>query len=189
MEIINPAQLLIQIAPVLDKLKLPYIITGGFAVSVWGRPRATFDIDIVIQITEPDAKQLITLLRKISEFGYIDEDAVREAIQRKGEFNFIDPETGVKVDFWVADSKNSYEFGRIVKKTIDGQEINFISSENLILSKLRWYKISPSSRHIEDVESILKISDKILDKKYLKKMAIKLDLFDELQEVLKLKPQ
>ena len=185
MEIINPARLLVQIAPILDKLKLPYFITGGFAVSVWGRPRATFDIDIVIQIREPDAKQLITMLRKISEYGYIDEDAVKEAIRNAGEFNFIDPETGVKVDFWVSSDKNAHEYERVVIKVVDGQKVNFISPEDLILSKLKWYKISPSSRHLEDVDSILKISKKILDKQYLKKMSVKLDLEDELRQVLK----
>jgi len=154
-------------------------------VSVWGRPRATFDIDIVVQIKEPSIKQLIEMLSKISEFGYIDEDAAKEAIQRNGEFNFIDPQTGVKVDFWVADKKSIYEYDRIIKKDIDGQKVNFISPEDLVLSKLRWYKISPSSRHLEDVQSVLKISNKIIDKKYLKKMAVKLDLSEELRSLLK----
>ena len=40
--------LLIKIADTLKDLKVPYIITGGMAVSVWGRPRYTADIDIVV---------------------------------------------------------------------------------------------------------------------------------------------
>lgn len=189
MESIDPRQLLVKVVKILDGLDIAYMVTGGMAVFVWGRPRFTADIDIVIVLENKNINSLASSLQGISELGYIDKDAMRKALARKGEFNFIDGLSGVKVDFWVADSKNSYEFGGIAKKTIDGQEINFISPENLILSKLRWYKISPSSRHIEDVESILKISDKILDKKYLKKMAIKLDLFDELQEALKFRPR
>lgn len=177
METINPEKLLLKIAPVLDELKIDYYITGGFAVSVWGRPRATFDIDIVIKILEPAIKPLSKALRKISKFGYIDEEAVKEALKRKGEFNFIDPETGVKVDFWITkdDGIAKMEFKRKIVKKIDGEKINFISPEDLILSKLIWYeKSGESSRHIEDVESVFKISGKKLDKNYLKKQAIKL---------------
>ena len=49
-EIINPGKLLVKVAPILDQLCIAYFVTGGFAVSVWGRPRATFDVDIVVQL-------------------------------------------------------------------------------------------------------------------------------------------
>lgn len=38
---ITPEKLLCKIAEILEKLRIPYIITGGFAVAVWGRPRFT----------------------------------------------------------------------------------------------------------------------------------------------------
>ncbi len=172
MEIINPEKLLLKIAPVLDKLGIDYFITGGFAVSVWGRPRATFDIDIVVKLIDPQVSGLAKALRKISEFGYIDEETARKAISRKGEFNFIDPETGVKVDFWITknDEASTNEFKRRVIKKIGSKNIYFISPEDLILSKLLWHKQSESSRHLEDVESIFKIQ-KNLDLRYLRKWA------------------
>jgi len=43
METISPEKLLIKITKILESLNIKYFITGGFAVSVWGRPRATFD--------------------------------------------------------------------------------------------------------------------------------------------------
>lgn len=186
MEEINPSKLLTQVTAVLDKLKIPYFITGGFAVSVWGRPRATFDIDIVVNLIEPEVPKLIEMLRSISEFGYIDENTAKEAIKTSGEFNFIDPNTGVKADFWVAknDEVAKEEYRRIKKKEISGQKICFISPEDLILSKLRWYKINPSSRHLEDVESILKISGNALDKKYLLEQSHSQETWDILNKFL-----
>ena len=186
METINPAKLLTQITPILDKLQMPYFVTGGFAVSVWGRPRATFDIDIVIKMKEPETNKLTKMLREISEFGYINEDTVREAIRNKGEFNFIDPETGVKADFWVAGGgqDSEEEFSRRKAKKIDSQRVYFISPEDLILSKLRWYKISPSSRHLEDIESVLKISGDIIDKSYLLKQSQQQDTAEDLDKFL-----
>ena len=42
--------LLKKIAEIFDELKIPYAITGGMAVSVWGRPRFTADIDIIVEL-------------------------------------------------------------------------------------------------------------------------------------------
>ena len=175
-ETINPEKLLLKVIPVLDELKIDYFVTGSFAVSVWGRPRATFDIDIVVNLLEPKVKPLAAALKKISKFGYVDEETAREALNTKGEFNFIDPETGIKVDFWAVsgDEKTKLQFKRRVAKKIDKQKVYFVSPEDLILSKLLWYKKSQSTRHLEDIESVLKISK--MDKKYLKNWAGKLDV-------------
>lgn len=183
MEIISPEKLLLKVVPILDELQINYYVTGGFAVSVWGRPRATFDIDIVIELLEPKVKPLTRALRKISKFGYIDEETAKEALKKGGEFNFIDPETGIKVDFWAktSDEKAKLQFKRRVVKKIDKQKVYFISPEDLILSKLLWYKESRSTRHLEDIESVLKISK--IDKKYLKSWAEKLDVAGDLNTI------
>lgn len=81
MEIINPEKLLLKVVPILDELQIDYYITGGFAVSVWGRPRATFDIDIVVKLVEPKVRPLAEALREISKFGYIDEETAKEALK------------------------------------------------------------------------------------------------------------
>ncbi|MCX6724089.1 MAG: hypothetical protein NT155_02865 [Candidatus Staskawiczbacteria bacterium] len=54
----NPEELLAEIAKILKDLKISYAITGGFAVSVWGRPRYTADIDIVVELIEKNIKPL-----------------------------------------------------------------------------------------------------------------------------------
>lgn len=168
MEQIDPRQLLAKVARILDKLGIPYMVTGGIAVLVWGRPRFTADIDIVIQLKSENIKTLAFELMKISEFGYLDQDTMREALQRHGEFNFIEGDTGVKVDFWVLD-KETDELKRRTAKIVDSYSVFFISPEDLILSKFRWCNESASSRHIEDIESVFKISVNKLDKKYLVK--------------------
>lgn len=186
MEIIGPEKLLLKVVPILDKLKIDYFITGGFAVSVWGRPRATFDIDIVIKIIEPKVELLAKLLKKVSEQGYIDKNTAKEAVRQKGEFNFIDPDTGLKVDFWVAkdDSGTRTQFNRRIAKKINNKKIYFISPEDLVLSKLDWYKQTDSNIHLEDMDSIFKIYGKKLDKKYLKEQAKKSGFLDILDKYL-----
>lgn len=183
----GPLELLQQVAKVLQGLNINYFVTGGFAVSVWGRPRSTLDIDIVIKLIEPLVIPLAKALRAISKAGYIDENMAKEAIWRKGEFNFIDPASRLKVDFWIAkeDAQALLEFKRKKLKKIDGQKVYFVSPEDLILSKLRWYQQSQSSRQLEDIESILKISGKKLDMDYLKSRTKKLGYSKILNKLLK----
>ena len=52
------------------------------------------------------------------------------------------------------------------------------SLEDLILAKLYWQQISPSSKQLEDVESVFKISGDKLDRKYLAKWVAKLGVRD-----------
>lgn len=179
-------KLLIKITQVLENLKIDYFVTGGLAVSVWGRPRSTLDIDVVIKLVEPKVDSLAKALRKISQAGYIDEEAVKEAIRLKGEFNFIDPESGLKVDFWVSksDQLSLLELQRKKSKKINSQKVYFVSPEDLILNKLQWYQKTESTRQLEDIESVLKTSGKKLDMKYLKQWTIKLKVKKILDKLL-----
>lgn len=173
---IDPRHLLKEIAKILKRLSIPYIVTGGMAVLVWGRPRFTADIDIIVELKSDDIDGLATSLKTLSEAGYVDKETMQEALATNGEFNFIEAKTGVKVDFWIL-KKEPFDLSRLRRqraKNILGEKVYFISPEDLVLSKLKWYQISQSSRHLEDAESVLKISGKMIDVKYLKKWAKKL---------------
>ncbi len=172
----DPRELLSALARIFKKLKIPYIVTGGIAVLVWGRPRFTADIDIVVELEKDRAAVFRKALLSLGKAGYLDLDAMMEALALEGEFNFIHGESGVKVDFWILKKQDDFDIARFKRKkvkTIFGEKINFISPEDLILMKLKWHRESGSARQLEDVESILKISGKKLDMKYLKKWASK----------------
>lgn len=82
---------------------VPYMLTGSFAASYHGVPRATQDIDIVIAPTASQLRQLIRLLPD-TEY-YISEEAALEALAREGQFNVIDFETGWKIDLIIRKSR------------------------------------------------------------------------------------
>ncbi len=175
--------LLIKIAKILDKLKISYIITGGMAVSVWGRPRFTADIDIVVEMLQKNIKLLSKELLAIDKDVYVSEEAMQEALERKGEFNFIHPQSQLKVDFWVVKNEfNKQEIKRAIFKDIFGYKINFVSPEDLILSKLLWCKESESSKQLEDIKSVLKISR--VDMKYIKIWAEKHGTINTLNKLI-----
>lgn len=171
-ETIDPRHLLVKVAKILHQLNISYVVTGGMAVFVWGRPRFTADIDIVIELKPDHINALAEALGALGQAGYVDVPMMRRALLHHGEFNFIDGVSGIKVDFFVA-GKNSFDeakFKNRRQEKVLGTSVYFISPEDLILSKLLWQKESGSEIQLRDVESILKMQ-KRLDWKYLQKWA------------------
>lgn len=109
----------------LDKGNIEYILTGGLAVSYWGFPRTTHDVDIVIKAKEKDEDKIIKLFKK--DF-YISLRAVKEAIENEFTFNIIHQKSGLKIDFWLK-KKGPFgdsEFKRRQKKKIFNKDIYII---------------------------------------------------------------
>lgn len=161
-------ELLEKIASILRELNISYAVTGGIAITVWGRPRFTADIDIVVELVSQKLDKLAEKLLGIDKAVYVDKRMMQRALERRGEFNFIHPASGLKVDFWVLknDLFSREQINRAVRKKIANVPIIFVSPEDLILSKLLWYKESESDRQLEDVASVLRRQKK-LDWRYL----------------------
>jgi len=177
---------LIKIAKILDGLKIPYYISGGYAVSIYGRPRFTADLDMIIKMSLSQSGDFTKRMVVLFPTGYVDKDQIDNALKSFGEFNIIDPETGLKIDFFIP-KQDEFEKSCFERsKTEDvGYKVKFNSPENLIISKLLWYQNSGSTRHLEDVESVLSNSN--INKKYLHSWVEKLGLEKEWKE-LKRKP-
>lgn len=182
-----PEELLKNIARILDELKIPYAVTGGFAVSVWGKIRSTLDIDIIMEMSDKNVKPLVAKTRKLVKNAYADEDAVRDALLHKSEFNFIDPDSGMKVDFFVqADNPyNKLKITRRVLRDTFGEKIYFVSPEDLILSKLLWSKDSGSWKQREDIKTVLEKQKGKLDLNYINNWAEKHGTVEILNDLLK----
>ena len=171
----TPTDLLNKVAEILNNLRIDFFVSGGFAVSVWGRPRFTADIDLVIYLEEKNINQLAGKLKNEFPDAYIDSLQMRDALKNNGEFNIIEPNVGMKIDFWIVYNQeyDKLRLRRSIKRNI-GREVRFISPEDLIISKLQWMQNDPSSRHIEDIRSVLEITK--VDKSYLKENVKKLGL-------------
>lgn len=166
----------------LTKAGIEYMITGGLAVSFWGFPRTTHDIDIVIEAKKEDKNKIVDLFKK--DF-YISPEAIEDAIENRFTFNIIHLKSGLKVDFWLIkkDSFGETEFRRKLKKKMFGEEVFVISAEDLILSKIMGYKETLSHRRLEDAKSILMTSK--VDLEYIKNWTKRQSTSKILEEILK----
>ena len=82
-----------------EQLGIRYLVGGSLASSLHGIPRATLDVDLVLEIGQGDVAAFVRSLR---DHFYLDEEAIRDAIDRKASFNLIDLESYFKADVFVA---------------------------------------------------------------------------------------
>ena len=85
-------KLLIKVLALLNENQIDYMITGSLVSSIQGEPRATNDVDIVVNITDTAVPVLIKTF-PLPDY-YISELAIKEAIQNKSMFNLPDTVEG-----------------------------------------------------------------------------------------------
>ena len=95
----DQADLLRYVISVLESQELTYALVGSYASAVYGEPRFTHDIDLVVSLT-PDAANRLCAAFPAPEF-YVSPVAAREAVAGGGQFNVIHPASGNKIDFMI----------------------------------------------------------------------------------------
>jgi len=156
------------------------MLTGSVAMNYYSLPRMTRDIDLVVELTTPQAEVFIEL---VGEDYYLDRQAVLNAVAQRSMFNLIHNETIIKVDCIVLKNETyrQEEFSRRRKITVGDFEVWIVSREDLILSKLYWARDSRSEMQLRDVRNLLAPE---CDMNYLRSRAAMLRLDTLLTEVL-----
>ncbi len=186
----NERELLVDCLRRLNRAAVSYYLTGSMASNYWGIPRTTHDLDFVIQLP---ASAVSRIVHEFSGDFYIEEAAVRAAHQPPHQFNAIDTRSALKVDFWLPKPEpfDREMLRRRVQVTLFGEPAWIATAEDVILHKLVWNRISPSTRQLGDAAGVLAVQNDTLDKVYLKEWAVKLGLTNELDDLLsgRIKPK
>lgn len=181
------SEILLYIAGQMVKYRIPYLLSGSLASSYYGYPRATHDIDIIIEIPEDKKNNLLEMANNLEKSYLVDIKEIKDAISNLSQFNIIQEDSGIKIDFWLVgnDEFEQNKFKRKKEYLFHKQKISLISPEDLILTKLVWCKEIRSERHLRDCIGIIKVQEGRLDLKYLTSWADKLGVAKLLHEVMK----
>lgn len=153
------------------------MLIGALALSVWGRPRATLDIDFMILA----AKIPERLVWALARLGFnLDLEWERRNPFLKGFQSRFRSKTLTLDILLRRDEHHDDAFRRRCKRYHRGMYIWFPSAEDLILLKLR------AGRHtdFDDVVGILERAGDGLDLRYLSGWARRLGISDELGYVI-----
>lgn len=187
----------IDIVRALDEIEAPYMIVGAFAASTYGLRRATFDVDILVDLQEPHYTALAT--RFPPPRYYADPLQMRDSTRLGIIFNIIDTEQGAKADLVPLSREPEYRraFTRRIRRTFaDETGAQFRAwcarPEDVIFGKLKAWNESHSAKHPADIREMLAfalsgLGDEPIDLDDITSQAIKaggsvLDLWTQLQE-------
>jgi hypothetical protein len=160
----------------LEGAGIPYMVVGSLSSIVYGEPRMTKDMDIVIDIQAQGTSKFEELF-PIDGFYCPPSEILRAEIVSRGQFNLIHHDSGLKIDVMIRKQSPHAieEFKRRKKLSFwKGFEAWIASPEDVIIKKLEFYREGGSEKHITDIRGILANSD--VDQKYLETWISKLVL-------------
>lgn len=152
----------------LERHRLAYAVAGGLAVTVWGEPRATFDVDVFVAAEGGRVESLCAAIRQEPAFLLEPETLTLPpytVIVRAHLPDRPSAEPGlILVDFIVLETAlGSSLLSRRVSVDLGGHPIWICSAEDLILLKL----LAGRSKDLQDAKGVLALRQDRLDFAYL----------------------
>ena len=173
-----------------NKLGIRYMVTGAAASIVYGEPRLTNDIDVVMDLAPSEVESFINIF-PLKEFYCPPSEVILVEIARiqRGHFNLIHHETAFKADIYTIGRDKLNYWGLDNRKLIkiEDDEIWLAPVEYVILRKLEYYREGGSEKHLTDIAGILSISPDQIDSDELDEKIDQLALKKEWTAAKKLK--
>jgi hypothetical protein len=154
----------------LEQFHFRYLLSGSVASMLYGEPRVTHDIDLVIFLRVEDINKLSQAYPS-SGFYVPPPEAIITEIARGegGHFNVIHPDSGLKADFFLTsrDEFQAWAFRNVVQYKFQNTTIRLAPPEYVIVYKLKYYREGGSEKHIRDIRSMLNSSGDRIDRSTL----------------------
>ena len=160
-----PEEYLVFLQP-LSTGAIRYMVTGSVAAIIYGEPRFTYDIDLVMELASEDIPRLIALFSP-EEFYCPPAESIATEIARQshGHFNIIHHATGFKADIYPAgsDPLHKWAMARCSKITIDQCEVCLAPPEYVIIRKLQYYEEGRSEKHLRDIKRMVQLAPDLIE--------------------------
>jgi len=174
----------------LNAAGVEYMIGGAIAEWAWGEPRATQDLDLVVNIPIKSINKLSKELKK-RDMLLPAEIILDNILEDRADIpiNAIHMYSGLKADLYPVREGDELRQSAFQRR----QQVNYgppigkvyiHSPEDLILYKLMYFGLSQQSKHSRDIAAILKSKKNELDRGYIEQWVARLGLSSLWKEML-----
>jgi hypothetical protein len=157
----------------LDALGARYMVSGSVATSIYGAPRFTNDVDLIVVLDRTQIERLPGIFGT-DEFYCppVETMLVEAAREERGHFNIIHHETGFKADIYPAgrDTLHAWALARTRTLRVSGGSLSVAPPEYVILRKLEFYREGGSEKHLRDIRSMLDVAEDAIDRTDIERM-------------------
>ena len=162
----------------LNRVGVRYMVTGSVASSIYGEPRFTQDLDLVLALSAVEAGVLAAAFPPI-DFYCAPAEVIAE------EFNIYHHESGWRADCYMVGRRDIESWAMSERRMIPvGDELVPVAPpEYVILSKLEYYARSGSTRHPEDILRMLQVSATLIDTNLIAAWAERLGVAPQWRDV------
>jgi hypothetical protein len=157
------------LAPILGPLNatlVPYMVTGGAAAIIYGEPRVTLDVDLVLVLPRARVAQFAEAFPAqeyyVPPVEVLEDEASRET---RGHFNLLHHATGLRADCYLAGRDPLHEWALPLRRKMDlgGLDAWIACPEYVIVRKLQYFSEGRSEKHLRDVSRVVELLGDGLD--------------------------
>jgi hypothetical protein len=143
------------------------------AVIVYGEPRLTHDVDLIVVLEQEHIARLPEAFPP-EEFYCPPPEVIRVEVAReqRGHFNLIHQATGFKADVYLAgrDPLHDWAFARVRRLEVEGEPLLVAPPEYVIVRKLEYFREGGSEKHLRDIRSMLDTSPELIQRDELEQL-------------------
>ena len=172
--VVRPTDVVSIFAPLFTAAGVEWMVSGGVAAILYGEPRLTQDIDVVVAMEPRDAMRFAQQFPD-TDFYCPPVEVIAQETERDafGHFNVLHLESDARADVYMAGNDLLARQGLATKRVVEvvGLTVPIASPEQVMLQKLRFRQRGASERHLRDVRGILRVMADAIDIAALEQMA------------------
>lgn len=159
-------RLLARLTEALESRGFDFMLIGGQAVLLHGKPRLTDDIDLTIAAGPEALERLVAACASLG-LRLLPDDP-ESFVRETSVLPTAEPDTGIRIDLILSTSPYERQaIDRAVRVEIGGARVPFATAEDLIIHKI----FAARARDLEDAAAVVRRQGESLDWEYLERWA------------------
>lgn len=150
----------------LESLRVPYMLVGSFASNYYGVPRATQDIDLVVQAR---GETICAVAKELGPRFRLDPQISFETVTATSRLVLYVSQIPFEVEFFLLsdDAHDQQRFARRQRVVLLNRQTFLPTVEDMIITKLRWWMEARRTKDLDDARGMIAVQGSRIDWAYV----------------------